>query len=155
VNPQKRLAFAIRLVAVILAAFAAFLTAFAQAPGSQVHSSSGASLIISGRVIGATGKHAVFVALWDADGFLKRPVQQIRIEPGADPHFQFRLPAGRWALSAFEDENGNGILDMGVFGPKEPSGFWRPFHAWRKPRFDDVATQIDRDTTNADVQLNQ
>jgi hypothetical protein len=154
-NPQKRQFFAIQLVAVTLATLAGFLAAYAQAPGSHVRPSSGPSLIISGRVIGASGKNAVFVALWDAGGFLKRPVQQIRIEPGADPNFQFRLPAGRWALSAFEDENGNGILDMGVFGPKEPSGFWHPFHAWRKPRFDDVAAQIYRDTTDAEVQLNK
>jgi uncharacterized protein (DUF2141 family) len=110
---------------------------------------------LSGRVIGGSGKHAVFVALWDASGFLKRPVQQMRIEPQGDPHFQFQIPIGRWALSAFEDENNNGILDMGVFGPKEASGFWRPFHAWRKPRFDDVAVQIDHNTTDADIQLDR
>ena len=42
---------------------------------------------------------------------------------------------------------------MGVFGPKEPSGFWRPFHGWRKPRFDDVAVQIDQNTTDAEIKL--
>ena len=56
-------------------------------------------------------------------------------------------------MSAFEDLNDNGILDMGFFGPKEPSGFWRPFHAKRKPRFDDVASQIDHAISNADVKL--
>lgn len=30
-----------------------------------------------------------------ADGFLKRPVRQIRIEPSAIA-FQFEVPAGRW-----------------------------------------------------------
>jgi uncharacterized protein (DUF2141 family) len=56
-------------------------------------------------------------------------------------------------VSAFEDLNDNGILDMGFFGPKEPSGFWRPFHAKRKPRFDDVASQIDNTVSDADVKL--
>jgi uncharacterized protein (DUF2141 family) len=154
-SPQKRQLLAVQFVAVILAAFAAFPIGYAQSPGSHAHATSGTSLIISGQIIGASRKHVIFVALWDSGGFLKRPVQQITIEPGADPHFQFRIPAGRWALSAFEDENGNGILDMGVFGPREPSGFWRPFHAWRKPRFDDVAAQIDRDTIDADIQLNR
>ncbi|MBV8842790.1 MAG: DUF2141 domain-containing protein [Bryobacterales bacterium] len=64
----------------------------------------------------------LYVALWEADGFLKRPVQQVRIEPGAERIFRFEVPAGRWAVSAFEDRNGNGVLDMGFFGPKEPSG---------------------------------
>jgi len=56
-------------------------------------------------------------------------------------------------LSAMLTENGYGVLDMGPFGPKEPSGFWRPFRAWRKPRFDEVASNIERDTRNADVTL--
>jgi hypothetical protein len=152
---QQRRLFANRLAVALLASFAAVPTAYAQAAGPYARSTSDSFLIVSGRVNGGSGKHTIFVALWDAGGFLKRPVQQFRIEPGADPRFQFRIPAGRWAISAFEDENGNGILDMGVFGPREPSGFWRPFHAWRKPHFDDVASQIDRETTDADIQLNR
>jgi uncharacterized protein (DUF2141 family) len=110
---------------------------------------------LSGRVIGGSGKHVIFVALWDADGFLRHPVQQIRIEPQAEPRFQFQIPVGHWALSAFEDENNNGILDMGVFGPKEPTGFWRPFHGWRKPHFEEVAVQIDQSTTGAEIRLHR
>jgi uncharacterized protein (DUF2141 family) len=56
-------------------------------------------------------------------------------------------------LSAFEDVNGNGILDMGTFGPKEPSGFSKAFNAWRAPKFEDVAFTLDRDTANADIAL--
>ena len=108
---------------------------------------------ISGRVLGASGKKAVFVALWQAEGFLKRPVRQIRIEPGAEPVFQFEVPAGRWAVSAFEDRNGNGVLDMGLFGPNEPSGFARPFNGWHKPRFDEVDSLIEQDTPHADITL--
>jgi hypothetical protein len=110
---------------------------------------------LSGKVSGGSGKHVIFVALWERDGFLKHPAQQARIEPGAEPHFQFQIPVGRWAVSAFEDRNDNGVLDMGAFGPKEPSGFWRPFHKWRKPRFEEVAVQIDLNTTDIDISLNQ
>ena len=108
---------------------------------------------ISGKVLGGSGKHPIYVALWDAQGFLKRPAQQMRIDPPKTPSFNFEVPVGRWALSAFEDVNENGILDMGVFGPKEPSGFWRAFHGWRKPRFDEVAVQVDRGTSDADIRL--
>ena len=93
----------------------------------------------------------MYVALWQADGFLKRPVQQVRIEPGAGFGFQFEVPAGRWAVSAFEDRNANGVLDMGLFGLKEPSGFWRIFTGRHKPRFDEVAALIERDTPDADI----
>ncbi len=108
---------------------------------------------ISGKITGASGKHPVYVALWDASGFLTKPVQQIRIEPHASPQYQFHAAAGTWAISVYEDENENGKLDMGMFGPKEPSGFWRAFHGWHKPRFSEVSSQVNTDTSNADILL--
>jgi len=108
---------------------------------------------ISGRVLKSSGKNVVFVALWQADGFLKNPVQQIRIEPGTETSYHFDVPGGRWAISAFEDRNGNGVLDTGLFGPKEPSGFWHPFTGHHKPRFDEVAFVIDQDIPSADIIL--
>jgi uncharacterized protein (DUF2141 family) len=111
------------------------------------------AITIAGRVLNATDGHSVYVALWDAAGFLKQPVQQIQLRPGTERSFRFAVAPGRWAVSAFEDKNGNGVLDMGLFAPKEPSGFWRPFTAWRKPRFDDVALQVDRSVADAQVTL--
>lgn len=110
---------------------------------------------LSGKVTGGSGKHVMHVALWDAAGFLKHPVREIRIEPGDPTDFHFDVPPGRWALTAFEDLNDNGKLDMGMFGPKEPNGFWRPFHAWRKPRFDDVASVIDREAVGIELRLSK
>ncbi len=110
-------------------------------------------VVLSGRIVGASGEHPVHVALWQETGFLKQPVQELVLGPGAELEFRFEVSPGRWALSAFEDRDGNGVLDMGVFGPKEPAGFWRPFHRWRRPRFDDVAVQVERDTLDADVRL--
>jgi len=119
----------------------------------QIPASQPRTFQLAGHIIGSSGKNVVYIALWQADGFLHRPAQQFRINPGAGPVFQFQVPAGRWALSAFEDRNGNGTLDMGLFGPREPSGFWRPFTGHHTPRFDEVASPIDRDTTNADISL--
>jgi uncharacterized protein (DUF2141 family) len=133
----------------IIIAIAACLVLFTMLARAAASS----TIDLSGKVIGGSGKHTIYVALWVAQSFLVRPIQQIRIEPTSGPDFHFRIPVGRWALRAFEDENENGVLDMGHFGPKEPSGFWRPFRVWRKPHFDDVATQVDHDTTDADVKL--
>jgi len=108
---------------------------------------------ISGHVLKSSGKNVVYVALWQADGFLKNPVQQIRIEHGAEPVFHFDVAGGRWALRAFEDRNHNGVLDTGLFGPTEPSGFWHAFTGHHKPRFDEVAFLVDRDIDNADISL--
>jgi uncharacterized protein (DUF2141 family) len=110
---------------------------------------------ISGKITGASGNHPIYVALWDSSGFLNKPVQQVRIEPHGNTAFQFHAPAGSWAISAYEDENGNGKLDFGLFAPKEPSGFWRPFHGWHKPRFAEVSSNITADVSNADIELHK
>jgi uncharacterized protein (DUF2141 family) len=112
-----------------------------------------ATVTLSGRVHGASGKHTLYVALWRKDGFLDKPSNQVRIAPGAAAEFTFTVSPGEWALSAFEDRNGNGVLDMGMVGPKEPTGFWRAFTAWRKPKFEDVSSTVARDTPNADITL--
>jgi uncharacterized protein (DUF2141 family) len=123
--------------------------------GSGAQTSSPSAVGLSGNVHGATGKHTVYVALWDASTFLQKPVQQLKFAVGENPVFAFHVAPGQWALSAFEDTNENGTLDMGMFGPKEPSGFWRPFHQWRKPRFADVESSIDKDTPGADIDLHK
>lgn len=115
--------------------------------------SSARTFKLSGRVVRSSGRNPVYVALWQADGFLTRPVQQVRIDPGSEPVFHFEVLKGHWALSAFEDRNHNGSLDMGFFGPKEPSGFWREFRGHHKPRFEEVESFVDRDTSGADIAL--
>jgi uncharacterized protein (DUF2141 family) len=111
------------------------------------------TVTLSGSVIGASGLHTVHVALWDAAGFLRKPIREVQLTGQATPRFQFTIPAGRWTVSAYEDRNENGVLDMGLFGPKEPSGFWRPFNGWHKPRFDEVASDVKRDISDATVTL--
>lgn len=112
-----------------------------------------AKVTLSGRVRGASGTHSVHVALWRREGFLEHPAQEMLFAPGTAPAFQFHLLPGRWAVSAYEDRNDNGVLDMGLFGPKERSGFWRPFTAWHRPKFDEVAADVTRDTFDADITL--
>lgn len=108
---------------------------------------------VSGEVKGPSGKHAIYVALWDAKGFLDKPVQQVRFEPRAPTQFHFDVAPGQWALSAFEDVNENGKLDMGMFGPKEPNGFSRAFTAWRKPKFEDVSFEVKAPVQGATIAL--
>jgi uncharacterized protein (DUF2141 family) len=111
------------------------------------------SVALSGQVHGASGKHAVHVALWRREGFLEHPAREAQFPPGVAPAFHFEVPPGSWAVSAFEDRNDNGVLDMGLFGPKEPSGFWRPFNGWHRPKFDEVAALVTSDTPNAHITL--
>jgi hypothetical protein len=95
----------------------------------------------------------LYVALWQADGFLKRPVQQIRIKPGAERLFNFEVPAGCWALSVFEDRNGNGILDMGFSWAEGTRRVLARLHRPPKTRFDEAASVVERNVPDADIVL--
>ncbi len=45
--------------------------------------------------------------------------------------------------------------DIGAFGPKEPSGFWRSFREWREPRFDDIAIEFHHNTLDVKMRAGQ
>lgn len=108
---------------------------------------------ISGHLIGWSGTHTAHVALWNDSTFLKTPVREITLAARGDSAYTFEVPAGKWALSAYEDRNENGKLDMGLLGPKEPAGFWRAFHGWHKPWFRNVAVDVRADVTDANVTI--
>jgi acyl-CoA reductase-like NAD-dependent aldehyde dehydrogenase/uncharacterized protein (DUF2141 family) len=65
------------------------------------------------------------------------------------------LPAGRYAVSAYLDENGNHKLDSGLFGiPREPVGASNnPAPRMGPPRFDDCAFQFGSSTQTISIQL--
>ncbi|WUR13315.1 DUF2141 domain-containing protein [[Empedobacter] haloabium] len=69
----------------------------------------------------------VLVAVFDrAADFLKQPVRvaAVTAQQGKVRVSIAGLPAGDYALSVFQDENGNGKLDKNVIGmPVEPYGF--------------------------------
>src|SRR5215472_4511285 len=88
------------VVRVSLIAFVTLPATLAQVGGSE-------QFEISGRVTGGSGKHTIYVALWGSEGFLDKPIKQVRIDPESTPVFHFYVPAGTWAVSAFEDENNN------------------------------------------------
>src|SRR5437764_9308992 len=78
------------------------------------------------------------------------PLQGERQPAGAKVVFVYRnLPAGRYAVSVFHDENGNGKLDTNVVGmPTEPYGFSRDARALMgPPSFADAAFDLQADTT--------
>ena len=75
----------------------------------------------------AQPKGNLYVAIYDSqENFMKTPVAALRVEVKADT---LRipcqgLPPGEYALSLYQDVNGNGRLDTGTFGiPQEPYGF--------------------------------
>ncbi len=89
----------------------------------------------SALVVDATGfQHARGHALLR----LYRPGMNVTHEPAelvrapivdGRAHFEVvGLAAGDYAVVVVHDENDNGVVDHGVFGPKEPLGFSNGFH---------------------------
>lgn len=71
-------------------------------------------------------KREMMIALFDEAGFLKMPVaaRSKTIEMETLTVVFDSIAPGDYAISVFQDENGNGELDRGAFGiPVEPFGF--------------------------------
>ena len=69
----------------------------------------------------------LYVAIYNSEEtFMKKPLTAFRIDV-KDTSLSIPcqgLPAGTYAISLFQDENGNGKLDSGAFGiPTEKFGF--------------------------------
>ena len=62
--------------------------------------------------------------------------------------FKFNdVPKGIYAISFYQDVNGNGKCDMGMFGPKEPWGMYKVKPHF-KPVFAKIAFELNSDLTN-------
>ncbi len=86
----------------------------------------------------------------DAEQWLKKPLRGERVTAGERVLLVFRdLPAGRYAVTAFHDENSNGKLDSNLMGmPIERLGYSRDAKGNMGPaKFDDAALLLDVDTT--------
>ena len=69
--------------------------------------------------------------------------------------FEFTdIPDGTYALSAYLDQNGNGKMDMGFLGPKEPWGNYRYARPrTRGPKWEEVAFAVDKNLENIDIAI--
>lgn len=64
------------------------------------------------------------------------------------------VPEGLYVIRGFQDENGNGELDSGLLGPKEPwamYGLKRP--VFKKPKFEETSFEVNRDITDIYFEL--
>lgn len=76
----------------------------------------------------ASGKGKLFVSLCSKAEFLRHCAisRAVPAKRGKVAVVFPKVPPGEYGFSAFHDENGNGVLDRGMFGiPKEGYGFGR------------------------------
>ncbi|MDD5008495.1 MAG: DUF2141 domain-containing protein [Syntrophorhabdaceae bacterium] len=76
------------------------------------------------------------------------------IKKGRAPFSFTGVPKGIYGIRCFQDVNGTGKMEKGIFGPKEPWGTYRParptFHA---PRFDEIAFEVNKDIKDIEIEL--
>ncbi len=109
-------------------------------------------------VVGATNqKGQIAAALFNtADTFPGEPMVGQRAPAGAQVELVFKnLAPGRYALSAYHDENDNQKLDRGTFGiPKERYGFSRDARgSGGPPEFRDAAFEVKEGDNRIQLQL--
>ena len=71
----------------------------------------------------------------------------------SEVEFSFEnIPAGVYAIIAFQDKNNNGRLDhiLGLY-PSEPFGFSWKAKAKMIPRFKDISFDVNKDTRDLDI----
>jgi uncharacterized protein (DUF2141 family) len=103
----------------------------------------------------AAGKGSVKVAVCDQARFLKQCLYSgsAPAREGDNTIAVRDVPAGSWAVLAYQDANGNGELDRNFIGiPSENYGFSRDARGkFGPPSFDDAAIAVREDGNGATV----
>ena len=105
----------------------------------------------------AGGRGNVSVAVCDRERFLKQCAYSASV-PARDGETLVVIkdvPAGTWAVLAYQDENANGQLDRNLIGiPSENYGFSRDARGrFGPPSFDDAAIPVKDEMVGATVRL--
>jgi len=100
---------------------------------------------------------SVYVAVYDSTEAVRNdePCRRFRLEPtNTAISVETQLNEGYYRISVFQDENGNGRLDTGLFGiPKEPFGISNYSGRGIPGKFEKLKLFIGRETNRVSVNL--
>jgi uncharacterized protein (DUF2141 family) len=120
-----------------------------------------ASHTVRGTISNCSGEHTIFIALFDSNDFFTQggKAQQWRKVPATEVKngkvvYEFKVAPGEYGVAAFEDEDEDGLLGFGMFGPTEPQQLYRKFTAWRPPTFEEVKFPVQGNVLHANIELN-
>ena len=102
------------------------------------------------------GKNAGDAAKEDASPFkMAMTIGDAEQKAKSVPFTFTNVPKGAYVITAFQDENGNGKLDEGMFGPKEPWGMsqLKEKPKFRAPKVEEVKFDVTQDMTNMTIEL--
>jgi uncharacterized protein (DUF2141 family) len=126
-------------------------------PGALLCALNASAATLEVRVAGVSAKGNVHVAVCDRERFLKQCAWSASApaQAGETTVAVKGVPAGTWAVLAWQDENGNNELDRNLVGiPKEPYGFSRDARGkFGPPTFEDAAIEVGAGAATANVRL--
>lgn len=140
----------------ITAAFVAGMALFASS-AFAAESSHGGTLQV--KVDGLTSSQPVYFGLWEAKaGFLaSKPLkgEKVTVADGEADWTIDNLPYGYYAVSAWQDINGNGKMDTNSYGaPVEPTGFSNNAKGhFGPPSWDDAKIELNQPAMQVTFQL--
>ena len=96
------------------------------------------ALTIEVRNVEKNGGKVVVEIYNEKSGWLKKPFRRLTLAPDAPTQTAlFAVPPGKYAVSIYQDTNGNGELDMNFLSiPKEPIGFGNNYKPFGQPKFE-------------------
>ena len=127
----------------------------------QIHPALAADLVVTLYRVQSDAGH-VLLAIYDQESrFLKQPLQVGRVAATSRAQGDsvlivlHNVPPGRYALSGFHDRNGNGQLDLNLFGiPQEPLGYSNKAKGTMgPPSFADAAIEVGAQDQQLEIQL--
>ena len=102
------------------------------------------------------GKGNVVVELYkDKSDWLKTPFRKVTLPTDESTKTaSFTIPPGKYAVSIYQDTNGNGELDRNFLGiPKEPVGFGNNYRPFGKPGFESALVEQHTTSKPAAIEL--
>jgi len=90
----------------------------------------------------------VIVSIYDNEkNWFEKPLKEITFQTDeSTKKITFEVPYGTYAISVYQDENGNGELDRNFIGiPKEPIAFGNNYKPFGDPDFEPASISFDSD----------
>lgn len=87
--------------------------------------------------------------------WLKSPYQKLELSSNQDVQTaSFQVPYGKYAITIYQDINGNGETDMNFLGiPKEPVGFGNNYKPFGEPKFESALVEFNATSKPQEIKL--
>jgi uncharacterized protein (DUF2141 family) len=112
--------------------------------------------VVSGYITGVADKGDVYIAMYVNDDYEREPDYGLVLPPDGTVNgrlaFRFdNIATDKYVMLVFQDTDGDGDLNLGMFGPTEPWGNYRRSRPF--PNFGNMLFVVEGDVTGIEVEL--